>query len=100
VTDPGVSREEFNAVVTGLRNEVLAATTTAGVQIGAVEKTLSEKIISTEKTLVEKISSVKLWGALALIGGQGFAAFLVKFTGGNVGEPARAALSILSNFLS
>lgn len=95
MSDPGVSRDEFNARFDGLRNEVSAAVTAAGVQIGAVEKTLTQKVESVEKTLVEKLGGIKLWGVLALVGGQTFAALVVKFTGGSVSAPASAAAHVV-----
>jgi hypothetical protein len=87
--DTNVSREEVTAHLEAMRSEITAGLTTAGVQIGAVEK-----------TLIEKINGVKLWGALALIGGQTVAALLSQIAGGSIFSPARAAAHAVSVFLS
>lgn len=64
----GISEERFTEAIENVRREVNAGLTTAGVQIGAVEKTLSEKI-----------GSLKLWGGLALVSGQTLAAVLTGY---------------------
>lgn len=63
-----VSEERFTEALENVRREVNQGLTTAGVQLGAVERTLSEKI-----------HSLRLWGALALVGGQTVAALVGGF---------------------
>lgn len=63
-----VSEERFTEALENVRREVNQGLTTAGVQLGAVEKTLAEKI-----------HSLRLWGALALVGGQSVAAVIAGY---------------------
>jgi hypothetical protein len=51
-----------------LQREFTAGLNTAGVQIGAVEK-----------TVVEKIKSLKAWGIAALVGGQTLAGLIAAY---------------------
>lgn len=65
----GVSEERFTEAIGNIRSEIQSGLMTAGVQIGAVEK-----------TVVEKISSLRAWGIAAIvtsnIGGGLLAAWL------------------------
>jgi len=69
-----VSVGEFERGLEGVRQEFRADVTSAGVQIGAVERILTEKLRS-------EIKSVKVWGAAALIGGQMVSGLVAAFVG-------------------
>lgn len=68
-----------------IRREFTQGLTTAGVQIGAVEK-----------TLLEKINGVKVWGVAGLVGGQTVAAFLTKY--GPPEPVAQAFTAVIRSF--
>ena len=87
MADRGVTQEQLSQAVDSLRTEITAGLTTAGVQIGAVEKTLNAKL-----------SSLRAWGVAALVGGQtlaGLAGALILKTG-DPAAPAKVALEALS----
>lgn len=80
-----ISREEFHQGIDSLRSEFSAGLTTAGVQIGAVEK-----------TLLAKIGNVKAWGIACLLGGQVTAGVVAAIVGPKAtAEQIRSALSIV-----
>jgi hypothetical protein len=89
MSDAPVSRTEFSNGIESLRSEFQAGLTTAGVQIGAVEKTLKERL-----------SSLKAWSLTALVGGQAFAAVTSKVISGDVTAPARATAHAVSRLLT
>lgn len=88
MADPGVSQEQLQQAVQSLRTEITAGLTTAGVQIGAVEK-----------TLVEKLSALRAWGVAAFVGGQAIAGLLsaVVATRGGATAPVRAAAELITS---
>lgn len=65
-----VGRDEFHRGLDGVRSEFRAEISAAGVQIGALEAILTEKL-----------KGVKVWGALALVGGQVVAGLVAAFVG-------------------
>lgn len=88
MSDP-IGRDEFNARIEGLRHEVNAGITAAGIQIGAVEK-----------TLVEKLRGVKVWGAAAIIGGQSLAALISSAVGGPTPtQTAKTAVAVIRHLV-
>lgn len=89
MADQGISREEIDAKFETLRTEISTGLTTAGVQIGAVEK-----------TLIEKMHGLRLWGVTALVGGQVVTGLVVKLTGGSVTAPAASAARVVSRLFS
>lgn len=93
ISGQGIGRDEFHEGLTSLRAEFGAGLSTAGVQIGAVEKTLVQKIDSG-------LHSLRLWGALALVSGQVAAGMVSAFIGtgktaGAVSAAARSALGFI-----
>lgn len=89
MTDSGISREEIDAKFETLRTEISSGLSTAGVQIGAVEK-----------TLIEKMHGLRLWGVTALVGGQVVTGLVVKLTGGSLSAPATSAARTISRLFS
>lgn len=90
----GIGRDEFHEGLMSLRSEFGAGLSTAGVQIGAVEKTLVQKIDSG-------LHSLRLWGALALVSGQVVAGMISAFIGtgktaGALSSAAQSALGFLA----
>lgn len=86
---PGVTEQQLDRAVESLRKELTAGLTTAGVQIGAVEKTLTEKL-----------SSLRAWGVAALVGGQalaGLASAVISARGGDPSAPVRAAAELITS---
>lgn len=75
-----IGQKEFYEALGAVRNEFNAGLTTAGVQIGAVEK-----------TLVAKLGSLKAWGIAALVGGQVGAGLLAGLVGPQKVTAAAAA---------
>lgn len=65
-----ITRDEFASGLDNVKTEVGARIDTTGVQIGAVEAILTEKL-----------KGVKVWGALALVGGQVVAGLVAAFVG-------------------
>ena len=86
--DGGVTQEQLGQAVDHLRKEFVSGLTTAGVQLGAVEKTLDAKL-----------SSLRAWGVAALVGGQTLAgiASAIAIKTGDATAPVRTAARIFQS---